>query len=67
MPHSHSQESGLSESECNAHWLDKHIAEQSCNASLISSAAKAVEMFSEDELEDYANQLRCASSVAYQL
>lgn len=67
MCQNHSQDHGLSESECNAHcWLDKYIVEQSGHTSLISSAAKAIELVGEDELEAFANQLRSASSVAYQ-
>lgn len=44
-------------------WLDKHIAEQRCNASLlfgnpnaVSQAAEAVEIFGEDALEAYRSE-----------
>lgn len=39
-------------------WLDKHIEAQRENAALINQAASAIEIFSEDELEERANHLR---------
>lgn len=39
------------------HWLDKYIEEQRDNAALISDAARATEMFSEDELEAHAEHV----------
>jgi hypothetical protein len=45
-------------SDCQHSWLDKYIDEQSDNAALISDAARATEMMSENDLEAYADHAR---------